>query len=87
MDFFANKPFLYAVSGSVISQFCVIYIPFFQNIFVTEALYFSDILFLLLIASSILVVSEWWKMRNRRNTKKIKLRAKNYVSDKADGWV
>jgi len=53
MDPFANKPFLYAVSGSVISQFCVIYIPFFQNIFVTEALYFSDILFLLLIASSI----------------------------------
>lgn len=38
MDLLANKPFLYAVSGSIISQFCVIYIPFFQNIFVTSAI-------------------------------------------------
>ena len=87
MDLLANKPFLYAVSGSIISQFCVIYIPFFQNIFVTEALYFSDIVFLVSVASSILFVSEWWKMRNRREKRKVQLKAKNYVSDKIDGWV
>lgn len=79
----SNKPFLYAVSGSILAQLAVIYIPFFQDIFLTEALYVSDLIFLAVVASSILVVTEWWKIRLRRITGKKKLRSRNYLGK---GW-
>ena len=38
IGFFSNPFFLYAVGGSILGQLAVIYIPFFQEIFQTEAL-------------------------------------------------
>ena len=36
----SNKPFLYAVGGSIIGQMCVVYFPPLQSVFQTEALSF-----------------------------------------------
>jgi magnesium-transporting ATPase (P-type) len=38
IGFFSNPFFLYAVGGSILGQLAVIYIPFLQEIFQTEAL-------------------------------------------------
>lgn len=63
---FTNHMFNLAVAGSLIGQFCAIYVPFFQSIFQTEALYFSDIIHLLFITSSVLVVDEVRKYLTKR---------------------
>jgi Ca2+-transporting ATPase len=55
---FQNHMFNFAVLGSLGGQLCAIYIPFFQSIFQTEALYFSDLLFLTFVASSVLIFDE-----------------------------
>jgi len=55
---FQNHMFNFAVLGSLLGQLCAIYIPFFQSIFQTEALYLSDLLFLTLISSSVFVFDE-----------------------------
>jgi len=77
MDLFANKPFIMSVSGSLIAQMCVIYVPFFQNVFQTEALYFSDLVLLAGVASSILVVNEYWKMHLRKVKAKREMKSAN----------
>ncbi|KAH3774983.1 calcium-transporting ATPase type 2C member 1-like [Dreissena polymorpha] len=70
---FSNRMFLVAVGGSIIGQLLVVYFPPLQKIFQTEALYFSDFLFLVALTSSVLVVSEIRKFiqnvldRRRRN--------------------
>jgi|AntRauTorckE5430_2_1112549.scaffolds.fasta_scaffold00938_5 Ca2+-transporting ATPase len=51
-----NPTFLYAVGGSIIGQLAVIYFKPLQEIFQTEALSFSDLLFVLLISSSMLIL-------------------------------
>ncbi|KAJ1918827.1 High affinity Ca2+/Mn2+ P-type ATPase-like protein [Mycoemilia scoparia] len=51
--FFSNKAFNYAVAGSLLGQLCVVYLPFFQSIFQTEALYLSDICILVVLTSSV----------------------------------
>lgn len=61
-----NRPFIIAVSLSLIGQLLVIYVPFFQRIFVTESLSLGDLLFLLLIASTVFIVSEIRKALQRR---------------------
>jgi Ca2+-transporting ATPase len=63
---FTNQMFNFAVIGSLVGQFCAIYIPFFQSIFQTEALYLIDIIHLLLITSLVLVVDETRKYFLRR---------------------
>lgn len=65
IGFLANKPFLISVSLSLIGQMLVIYVPFFQRIFVTEALSLSDLLYLLLMASSVFALSEMRKLYKR----------------------
>ncbi|KAI5288834.1 High affinity Ca2+/Mn2+ P-type ATPase-like protein [Ascosphaera aggregata] len=55
---FRNKMFNYAVSGSLIGQACVVYIPLFQNVFQTEGLYFSDWVILSCVASSVFWLDE-----------------------------
>lgn len=79
INLLANKPFIVSVTGSIFAQLCVIYVPFFQNVFQTEALYFSDLIFLALIASSILVVTEYWKSLLRKEKLKKKLMSQNYL--------
>jgi len=65
IGFFTNKFFLLAVGGSLVGQLLVIYFPPLQRIFQTEALFFSDIVYLLAITSSVFVVSEVKKYLER----------------------
>ncbi|CAM9192901.1 unnamed protein product [Hapterophycus canaliculatus] len=53
MDMFANKAFLYSVGGSLVGQqMFVVYLPWLQQVFQTEALSFSDLAFIVFVASS-----------------------------------
>jgi len=54
--FFANKPFLWAVGGSVAGQLLVIYWPPMQKVFQTEALEYRDLLYIVCLTSSILAL-------------------------------
>ncbi|EGW30208.1 uncharacterized protein SPAPADRAFT_144499 [Spathaspora passalidarum NRRL Y-27907] len=71
-----NQMFNFAVIGSLIGQFCAIYVPFFQSIFQTEALYFSDIVTLLVLCSTVFIGDEVRKWLMRRKTV---LTSYNYV--------
>ncbi|XP_078365360.1 calcium-transporting ATPase type 2C member 1-like [Oculina patagonica] len=62
VGFFTNRMFLYAVGGSLMGQMLVIYFPPLQAVFLTEALYFTDILLLVCVASSVFLVDEIRKM-------------------------
>ncbi|CAO3589634.1 unnamed protein product [Absidia cylindrospora] len=55
---FSNRMFNLAVGGSILSQLLVIYLPFFQNIFQTDALSFYDLAKITLLTSSVFVVDE-----------------------------
>ncbi|EED23557.1 calcium/mangenease P-type ATPase, putative [Talaromyces stipitatus ATCC 10500] len=61
MPLTGNKMFNYAVLGSIIGQLSVIYIPFLQSIFQTEALKLSDLLKLVVLASSVFWADEFRK--------------------------
>lgn len=58
VGFFNNKMFNYAVGLSILGQMCAIYLPFAQSIFNTEALSLYDLLFLLVISSSVFIADE-----------------------------
>lgn len=55
---FENKMFNYAVGLSLLGQFCAIYVPFFQRIFKTERLSFGDLVFLLVVSSTVFIADE-----------------------------
>ena len=78
MGLFRNRMFLYAVGGSIIGQLLVIYFPPLQVIFQTEALFISDLAFLLLLCSSVLVVDELWKGMIRWNERKRTMKQRHY---------
>lgn len=59
---FSNKMFLLAVGGSLLGQLLVIYFPLLQSVFQTCALSVTDLLFLVTIASSVLVLDETRKL-------------------------
>jgi Ca2+-transporting ATPase len=58
VGFFSNHLFNWAVSLSLLCQLLVIYFPWLQEIFQTEALYFSDLLRLLVLCSSVFWADE-----------------------------
>jgi Ca2+-transporting ATPase len=65
---FGNKMFNYAVAGSLMGQLCVIYLPFLQRVFQTEALGLWDLVRLVCIASTVFWVDEarkWIEKRRR----------------------
>ncbi|KAK9355029.1 hypothetical protein V1505DRAFT_418797 [Lipomyces doorenjongii] len=62
----SNKIFNVAVGGSILGQMAVIYVPFLQRVFQTEALGFRDLLLLVLISSSVLVADELRKFISKR---------------------
>ncbi|KAJ5718002.1 Calcium-transporting ATPase 1 [Penicillium malachiteum] len=69
IQFFGNKMFNYAVLGSLAGQACVIYLPFLQRIFQTEALSFGSLFKLVCLASSVFWVDEgrkYYYALNRR---------------------
>ena len=55
IDFFGNPAFLWAIGGSVIGQMMVIYFPPLQEVFQTEALSHRDLLYIIMLSSSILL--------------------------------
>jgi P-type Ca2+ transporter type 2C len=68
LHLFSNKLFNFAVSASLIGQLLVIYLPFLQTVFQTEAIGFGDLVRLVCLASSVFWVDEarkWWARRNR----------------------
>jgi len=54
----SNRFFMLAVGGSLLGQLAVVYVPWFQAIFQTEALAFGDWVLLTLLASTVLWVDE-----------------------------
>ncbi|KAJ2782270.1 High affinity Ca2+/Mn2+ P-type ATPase-like protein [Coemansia interrupta] len=63
---FTNTAFNFAVAGSLVGQLGVIYLPFLQRVFQTEALGLFDVLKILVLSSSVLWVDEafkWWEAR------------------------
>lgn len=64
LPLFGNKMFNYAVLGSLMGQACVIYLPFLQSIFQTEALGVGDLFKLVCIASTVFWVDEGRKYLN-----------------------
>lgn len=65
LGFFSNSMFNFAVGMSLMGQLAVIYVPFVQNIFQTEALSFGDLVFLTCLASSVLWADEVYKYVRR----------------------
>lgn len=63
---FSNKMFNWAVGGSLMGQMTVVYVPFVQRIFQTEALGFMDLIVLVAVASCVFWVDEGRKFLVRR---------------------
>lgn len=53
-----NHMFNLAVAASLLGQLAAIYVPFFQSIFQTEALSLGDLVYLVLLTSSVAVIDE-----------------------------
>lgn len=62
VGFFSNRMFNLAVGGSILAQLFVIYVPFFQSIFQTEALSFYELLKIVMVTSTVFWVDEIKKM-------------------------
>ncbi|CBJ31177.1 testis secretory pathway calcium transporting ATPase [Ectocarpus siliculosus] len=56
MDMFANKAFIYSAGGSLVGQMLVVYVPWLQQIFQTEALSLNDLAFIVFVASSMVAL-------------------------------
>lgn len=67
---FSNPTFVVSVSASLVGQLLVIYLPFLQSIFQTEALSLYDLFFIISLACSVFVQDEirkcWNKLPHRR---------------------
>lgn len=63
---FGNKMFNYAVAGSLMGQLCVIYLPFLQRVFQTEALGLTDLLGMIVLASTVFWADEGRKYMEKR---------------------
>ncbi|KAG9290667.1 hypothetical protein G9A89_011630 [Geosiphon pyriformis] len=61
LGFFTNPMFNLAVAGSIIGQLLVIYVPFLQAIFQTEALTMFDIFRLITLTSTVFWIDEYRK--------------------------
>ncbi|CAG8570263.1 5194_t:CDS:2 [Paraglomus brasilianum] len=69
--FFSNRMFNYAVAGSIIGQLLVIYTPFLQRIFQTEAIGLYDLFKLVILTSSVFWVDEAKKYFKEQKSKHI----------------
>ncbi|KAI7884143.1 PMR1-type calcium-transporting P-type ATPase [Mucor mucedo] len=66
VGFFSNKMFNMAVGGSILAQMFVIYVPFFQSIFQTEALSIYDLTKIVLVTSTVFWADEIKKMVRKK---------------------
>lgn len=69
VGFFSNKMFNISVGGSILAQLFVIYVPFFQSIFQTEALSFNDLFKIVLVTSTVFWIDELKKLVRRKGLK------------------
>ena len=63
---FSNRLFNFAVAASLVGQLMVIYLPFLQRVFQTEAVSLGDLVFLVCLTSCTFWVDEgrkWWGRR------------------------
>ncbi|GKY92721.1 hypothetical protein MPSEU_000242100 [Mayamaea pseudoterrestris] len=56
IDLFSNPAFIWAVGGSIIGQLLVIYFKPLQEVFQTEALYLSDLVYIIFLSSALFVL-------------------------------
>lgn len=66
---FSNRLFNWAVSLSLVGQLLVIYFPWLQEVFQTEALGFMDLVRLMILCSTVFWADEarkWWTYGKRR---------------------
>ena len=66
VELFGNKMFNFAVGASLLGQLAVIYLPFLQTVFQTEALSGSDLVYLVGLTSTVFLVDEGRKLWKRR---------------------
>jgi P-type Ca2+ transporter type 2C len=74
LHLFSNKMFNLAVSGSLVGQLMVIYLPFLQKVFQTEAIGVGDLVGLVGLASSVFWIDEarkWWARRKEKEKETI----------------
>lgn len=62
INLLGNTTFLIAISASILALFGLIYVPFLQAIFQTEALNGEDICMLVALGSTVLIVDECCKL-------------------------
>jgi P-type Ca2+ transporter type 2C len=70
MGLFSNKAFVISIALSMIGQLILIYVPFMQFIFETQAISFSDFSLIIMVSSSVLIFEEIFKIFLRRSTNK-----------------
>jgi len=70
LKMFENRAFIYAVGGSLVGQMLVIYFPPLQGVFQTESLYFSDLLLICTLVSSLIILDSFRKWLCARNSPK-----------------
>jgi Ca2+-transporting ATPase len=63
---FSNPSMLWALAGTVALQVAVLYVPFLQNVFSTEALSIQELLIAAGAGLVVLLVAEIWKVYLRR---------------------
>ncbi|ETV97680.1 calcium-transporting P-type ATPase, PMR1-type [Aphanomyces invadans] len=73
IGWFSNAAFCIAVGASLVGQLMVIYVPFLQAIFQTEALSVGDLAYMTAIASSVFFVDEVRKWTGNSNAAKAAL--------------
>lgn len=69
MGLFSNTLFNWSVAGSLLGQLMVIYLPWLQDVFQTEALGVYDLVALIGVASTVFWVDEgrkWWRWRQKQ---------------------
>ena len=70
LGLFTNRPLLGAVAVTLALQMAVVYVPFLQNIFATQALTVGQLLLSLALSSVVFVVVELAKLLKRRLERK-----------------
>jgi Ca2+-transporting ATPase len=63
----SNLPLLYAVALTMVLQLAVVYVPFLQRVFATQALPAKDVAVSVLLSGTVAAVVELAKWRTRRN--------------------
>jgi P-type Ca2+ transporter type 2C len=71
MGLWDNRMFSFAVSGSLLGQAAVVYVPFLQAIFQTEALGLFDWIRLILVTSTVFWVDEIRKWSLKRKNSRL----------------